>query len=336
MPSVPHTSWIPRSATTRALPVPKLPASREAVLDAVLHPARLPSIPALAVKVAEVANREDCLPGELGAMIATDPHFSAALLQAVNAARDGPSRAIGSVERAVLVAGLNRVRVLALGLCLPPLRPYTRYVPEALEHSLASVGGAMIARELAARLRHPNPEDDLSAALLRDIGVLLLQQTFPQAWAERMALDGDPLDDDACRREREIFGIDHADVSAEALKRWGVPEEIVEPIRHHHHPENLTGTPYFERAELLWFAGLLTRLEAVVEYPDALDRVLAIAGERFDLPVSRLAAFLDDVRPKIAQFAEMLNREIGRCPNFGALLTAATHELHRLAPTTTR
>jgi len=327
-----NTGWITRSATTRALPTPPLPASREAILEAVLHPSRLPSIPAVAVKVAEVVNRPDCLPGDVGPLIATDPNFSAALLQAVNSAREGPSRSIDSVDRAVLLVGLNRVRTLALSLSLPPLRPHTRHDRAALAHSLASVGGAIMARELAVYLGRPAPEEDLNAALLRDFGVLLIQQAFPTQWAELVARSGDPLGEEACTREREVFGIDHAEVSAEILKRWELPEEIVEPIRYHHHPERLVGTPHASRAELLWFAGLLTRLDGVAEYPQALDRVLAIAADRFFLPLSRLADFLDEVRPKIDQFAELLNREIGRIPNYSALLTAATNELNRLAP----
>jgi HD-like signal output (HDOD) protein len=327
------TGWITRTATTRSLPTPRLPASPEAVLEAILHPSRLPTVPAVAVKVAEVATHPDCLPHDIGEAIGNDPAFSAALIHAVNAARDGPSRSVGSIERAVLVVGLNRVRALALSLSLPALRPQSRYVPAAMEHSLLSVGGAIFAREVAARAGRPSPDDDLNAALLRDIGVLLIQQTFPGAWAQLIAQPGDPLGEAACARERAVFGIDHAAVGAEVLTRWGVPEEIVEPIRHHHHPERLAGTPHASRAELLWFTDLLTRLEAVAEHPEALDRVLLIAATRFGFSRAKLADFLDEVRPKIDQFADMINREIGLCPNYGSLISVATDELSRLAPT---
>jgi HD-like signal output (HDOD) protein len=326
------TGWITRGATTRAVPTPALPASREAVLQAVLHPSRLPGIPAVAARVAEVATRPNCTPSDVGTIIAGDPGFSAALLQAVNSAREGASaRTVATVDRAVLVAGLNRVRLLALSLSLPAMRPQARYVPAAQAHSLASVGGAIFARELAVRLGRPEPEDDLNAALLRDLGVLLVQQTFPQAWAE-LATPSDPLDRECCARERAKFGVDHAEVGAEVLKRWGLPDDIAEPIRHHHHPDLLADTPHFARAELLWFADLLTRLDTVAEHPTALDRVLSIAARRFRLDVADLADFLGAVRPKIDQFAEALNRDIGRCPNYAARLLAATDELHRLSP----
>ncbi len=323
------TGWITRSATTRTAPTPRLPASREAVLEAVLHPSRLPTIPAVAVKVADAAGRPDSLLCDVGAIIAGDAGFSAALLQAVNSAREGPSRALGSVDRAVLIVGLNRVRALALALSLPAMRPQSRSDPSAVAHSLMSVAGAILARELAVHLGRPAPDEDLNAALLRDIGALLIQQTFPAAWAALIARPGDPLGEEACAREREVFGADHAEVGAEVLRRWGLPEDVVEPVRHHHHPDRLAGTPHAGRADVLWFAGSLARLDAATEHPAVLDRVLAVAAERFALPMPRLADFLDGVRPKIDEFAEAMNREIGRCPDYGSLLSAATHELTR-------
>ncbi|HEY1187926.1 MAG TPA: HDOD domain-containing protein [Gemmata sp.] len=322
------TSWITRSATSRA--VPKTTTDHDQALETILSPAQLPPAPAVAVRVVEASAQPDCLPSEIGAMIANEPGFAASLLRTVNTARDSASRPISSVDRAVLMVGLNKVRAMALGLSLPSLRPQARYNPAALEHSLTSISGAIIARDLAAKRGYPEPEEELNTALLRDIGILLIQQTYPTAWAEHMARGGDPLLTEACARERQAFGIDHAEVGAEVLKRWGLPEEIYEPIRHHHHPEKLAGTPHAPRAELLWFADLLTRIEAVVEHPEALDHILSVASRRFGFTLDALANFLDQVRPKIREFAEVLNREIGRCPDYASLLVTANAELARV------
>ncbi len=323
------TSWITRPTTNRAVPNPT--ANLDEVLEAILNPSQLLSLSATAVKVAGVSTQPDCLPSALGALIASDPSFSAALLRTVNSARNGPGRAVSSVERAVLVVGLNKVRALALSLSLPPIHPLNRNHPAALEHSRSSISGAIIARELAVRRGYPAPDDDLHAALLRDIGVLLIQQTYPAAWAELSARTSDPLGADACARERNVFGTDHAEVGAEVLRRWGLHDDMVEPIRYHHHPERLAGTPHAVRAELLWFAGLLTRLEFVIEHPAALDFILFTAAKQFSLSAGALVDFLDVVRPKISAFAETLDREIGLCPDYASLLTTASAELSRLS-----
>lgn len=327
------TAWVTRAATSRLAPAPKL-GNREEVLAAVLHPARLPTMQAVAVKVVEVASRPDCRPEEIVAMVAQDPGLCAELLRGVNSARTGLTKQIGSLDRAILLVGLKRVRAIALGLSLPAMKPQCRYDRGALGHSLSSVGGAIFARELATRLGYPRPEDEVTPGLLRDVGVLLLQQTFPAEWEGLQARPAvDPYSDEECEREREVFGIDHAEVGAEVLHRWGLPDEVVEPIRYHHARGKLDGTPHAARGELLWFAGMLSHLDTLVEHPDSLDRVLTVAEERFALPRPALAVFLDEVRPKIDQFAQSLDREIGRCPNYAKILDEGSAELLRLGAT---
>jgi HD-like signal output (HDOD) protein len=331
--NITNTSWIARSATARAVPAPRLPAPREAVLAAVLDPGRMPTQPAIAVQVVEAASNPDCRPGDIVNLLSQDPILCAQLLKAVNSGRYGFTRPVGTIERAVVVAGLNNVRSLALGLSLPAMKPQSRMDPAARAYALASVSGATIARELSARLGHEDPNDALVAGLLRDLGVLLLQQTFPKAWADLVAKPGHPLGYDECERERAVFGVDHAEVGAEALASWSVPAELVAVVRHHHQPDLLAGTPGAERAELLWFADQLTRLESLVEHPTELDRVLAIAKERFGMSLSDLAEFLDNVVPKIDRFAALINLDIGHCPNFPNVLSIRAEEMAKLIGT---
>lgn len=320
------TGWITRASTTRPT-VPTLPADRATVLAAVLHPDCMPTPPDVALRIVDVASKPDCSAGEFINLVNQDPVLCAKLLKSVNSSQYGLSRPIGSIDRAVMVIGINRLRSLALGLALPALRPQSGQDPGARKHSLSSVGGAIVARELALRLGYPSPEDDLAAGLLRDLGELLLQQTFPRAWAALALLPSDPLEEQRCERERQLFSVDHAEVAAELLKSWNFPPEVVEPIRHHHHPDRLAGTAYAARTELLWFAGQLTRLDALSEHPDALDRVITVARDSFGLRLTDLAAFLDGVVPKIDQFAALLNRDIGECPKFAALLRHVTADM---------
>ncbi len=150
------------------------------VLEAILHPTRLPSIPRVGGKDADAASQPNCLPGDVRPLIANDLNFQPlALLQAVNSARDGPAALVGSVDRAVLVVGLNQcVRTLALSIAARDARR-PGSCPRA--GALAEVGErkAMFARELAILRGYPSPEDELNAALLRDIGVLLISADVP-------------------------------------------------------------------------------------------------------------------------------------------------------------
>ena len=306
-------------------------ASRAELLAVILDPARLPTPPAVALQVVNTASRPDCDPSEIVAFLSLDAALCGKLLKAVNSCLYGLKQPVASVGRAVQVIGLKMVRSLALGLSLPALKVGRGTEKGMREYWLSSVGGAIIARELAVLTRRPNPDDDLVAGLLRDLGEVLLRQTFPAEWNAHVAHHGARLVDDPCGAEMESFGIDHADVTAELLCGWKLPNDLVAPIRHHHRPELLAANKsHADRAELLQFASYLVHVNQVAQRPELLSQVLAVARDRFALSQTALVEFLQKVTPKIESFAAVLNQDIGHCPDFAAILAAGATELVNL------
>jgi HD-like signal output (HDOD) protein/tRNA A-37 threonylcarbamoyl transferase component Bud32 len=308
------------------------PTTRDEILAVVMDPSRLPSAPAVALQIVNAASQPDCPPTEIVSLLGLDPVLCGKLLKAVNSCLYGLKQPVASVARAVHVVGLRTVRSLALGLSLPAVKVGRGAPREMRDFWVASVGGAIIARELAVLARRPSPDDELVAGLLRDLGEVLLRQAFAGTWEDHVARHGDRTVTDPCRSEKESFGIDHADAGAELIGKWGLPPELVEPIRHHHHPERLAaaGREARERAELLWLASNLVHLDAVAQYPPLLARVLGAAEAQFGLPRPALIEFLQRVVPKIESFASVLNQDIGQCPDFAAVLAAGAAELVNL------
>jgi HD-like signal output (HDOD) protein len=301
-----------------------------------MDPSRLPTPPAVALQVVNAASKADCDPAEVTALINQDPALCAKLLKAVNSCLYGLSKPVASLQRAVAILGLNTVRSLALGLSLPAMRGAGAVDDALRDYWVASVGGGILARELAVRARRPNPEDDLIAGLLQDLGTILLRRTFPDEWRKFAEQGGERVVADPTEAEEEAFGIGHAEVSAELLRSWNLPEEIVEPIRYHHRPERLAGTPLADRAELLYLTGHLTHLDATVQSPAALNRVLATARDRFRLTQPQLIEFLNSVAPKVEAFAGLLNQDVGQRPDFAAVLMTGAEELVKLTVETSR
>ena len=304
----------------------------------VLDPNRLPSPPAVALQIVNSASNPNCDPNEIVRFLALDAALCGKLLKAVNSCLYGLKQTVSSAARAVQVLGLGTVRSLALGLSLPAVK--TGRVGDASTHAywVKSVGGAIIARELAAQLRRPNADDDLVAGLLRDLGEVLMRQAFPDGWDEHLTRHGQRLVYDPCGAELESFGIDHADVTAELLRGWRLPDDLSEPIRYHHQPALAAraGKARQERAELLYLASHLANLDAVAGHPPTLEAVMALARDRYGLNQPALVAFLQRVVPKIQAFAGVLNQDIGQCPDFGAILAAGATELVNLTVQTSR
>jgi len=307
-------------------------SSRADVLAVLLNTNRLPTPPAVALQIVNAASRPDCDPGEIVALLGTDPALCGKLLKAVNSCLYGLKQPVASVQRAVHVLGLTTVRSLALGLSLPAVKVGAGAAVDLRDFWIGSVSGAIMARELAVHMRRPSPDDELVAGLLRDLGEVLLRQAFPEAWAEHAARHSDRVLTDPCAAELESFGIDHADVSAELLAGWRLPDETVTAIRYHHRPDLIpeSARACRERAELLQFASDLVQLDTVAQDQLLLTRLLMTAESRFRMPHEALVAFLQRIAPKIEAFAGVLSQDIGQCPDFAAVLAAGAAELVNL------
>jgi HD-like signal output (HDOD) protein/predicted Ser/Thr protein kinase len=303
----------------------------EEILKSILDNPQLPTPPALALRIVDTASRPNCELKELLPLLRNDPSLCGRLLKTVNSSMFGLPHPVGSLEKAVLVLGLKPLRSLVLGLSLSALQSKT-CDQHAWKYWQESMAGAVIARELAVRLRRPSPEDDLMAGLLRDLGILALQQLFPEDYHALRGRDPERLDLAGWKMEKETLGVHHAEVSAEMLQSWRLPPDIVEPVRYHHEPELLTGdTVWTERAWLLNLAGQLAQMDVLGRHPDALKRVLQLAEQRFGLNQDALGAFLKQVTPKISEFAAVLQVDIGTCANYAAIFAAGCEAMVKLS-----
>jgi hypothetical protein len=170
------------------------------------------------------------------------------------------------------------------------------------------------------------------AGLLRDIGRLLFQQAMPDEYAAFVRrADGQPYSR-VCETEREVFGADHAEVSAELLRRWNLPDSLVLPIRHHHHPAGLTAAApdLARRCERLGFVDALAHLDVVAQHPAEVDALLRAAEGEYGLSQPELVAFLERVVPKVEEFTALLNIDVGASPTFAATLARGSTELFML------
>jgi HD-like signal output (HDOD) protein len=82
--------------------------------------------------------------------------------------------------------------------------------------------------------------DAVAAALLHDIGVLVLLQQDPVRWEKLSALagrQGRPVHE----AERALGGTSHAKIGGYLLALWGLPQTIVEAVAYHHDPSSLPG-----------------------------------------------------------------------------------------------
>jgi eukaryotic-like serine/threonine-protein kinase len=303
-------------------------SSRKTSLSAILDNPRLPSLPAVALQIVQHASQPGCEMDELVELLRLDSGMCARVLKTVNSGLFGMSRPVSSLKHAVMLLGIKPLRSLVLSVALPAMQTSSTD-PLFLKYWRESVSGAVIARQLAVHLRRPEPEDELVAGLLRDLGMLVLHQAFPQDYGDLWRSAPVPWEGQ-CEHERSVFGVEHAEVGACVMESWNLPPEIYLPVRHHHDPASLVdaGKPTQDRAWLLYFATRVAMLDTRASHADAL---LNVAQRKFGMDRANLTKFLDSVTPFIQEFAAILNVDIGKCPDYATILGAGCEELVRLS-----
>jgi HD-like signal output (HDOD) protein len=245
---------VERSCSLRAL------TGDEPLRSAATAATRLPCVPALYAEIsALLGNPEAALP-EIAAIVEQDVAMAAKVLQLANSAFFGRARRVSRVDEAVAFLGVNPLKALILSAgaleSFQAARAVEGFSLTELQHH-----GSLTARLARALLEGtPYRDDAFVAALLHDVGRLVLLTEEPDHLAECLAIarrDDRPLP----AVERELRGITHAEIGAHLLELWGLPHGIVEAVAFHHRPAEVHDPILDATAAVAIADGLLNELD---------------------------------------------------------------------------
>ncbi len=206
--------------------------SRDRILRAV---DALPPLPAVALRVMQVAQDPRSSASQLALVVAADPALSARVLRVANSAAYRRAREVSSVQEALVVLGFVQARNIAISMAITGA--YTLgginvlFRIEAFwRHSLAV---AFRAGDLASRTRRLDVPSAFTAGVLHNVGRLAMFHEDPagvdQAIAEAMRT-GKSIEE----IEREQLGYDHAELGGLLATKWNLPDEVSAAISQHH------------------------------------------------------------------------------------------------------
>jgi HD-like signal output (HDOD) protein len=139
----------------------------------------LPSLPAIAVQVLDLAQRADVGIAEIAQVISRDPALSGKILRTVNSSFYARSQTISTISHAVTILGLQSVKTLVLGFSLVSnLAGKKSKGFKHLQYWKRSVFAATAARMMGAKIDLMQQEELFIAALLSDIGMLVLDRVL--------------------------------------------------------------------------------------------------------------------------------------------------------------
>lgn len=218
------------------------PEAVEAAIRSISHIATLPEI---TLKIIELVEDPASTAHDLHNVIGRDPALCARILKVVNSAFYGLPRQIGSINRAIVLLGLNAVKNIAIATSLNKLFRGGELCPafsarDLWSHSIATAaGGKLISDQLKLNL----PDEAFLAGLVHDIGIMVEMQAIRQGLIEVFAQleidsEGNPKRD-MRELERSLLGADHQSFGAGLCDAWKFPKSFSYVTGHHHDPFEL-------------------------------------------------------------------------------------------------
>lgn len=270
-------------------------------LDALIAQAsHLEPLPASAASLAELLSVEGWELEEVVEVVALDQGLTGKLLGLANSALHGALDRISTVDAAVLRVGAGSVLAIAVGTGVRrqlsgALPAYGLGEGELWERSVAAAVAAELLPTHAARAM---PAGLTTAALLHDIGKLLLARHLDPDLQRYLGLarERGGLAEECA--EVEILGVNHAELGGLVAQHWNLPPSIVEGISYHHAPQD----SFFGESDPLMAHGTLlcARVsEWLLEGGEGLpasDALLAAARNRLGLTQQGFAELCSEVR----------------------------------------
>lgn len=201
------------------------------------------SLPDIYFQVDKMLNDLRFNASDIGKVLSKDPALSLRLLKVVNSAFYGFPARIDTISRAVTVIGIDDLRQLVLATAIVDK---FNHIPDCLLDMTAfwlrSIKCGAIARQLAKHCSVLHSERLFLIGLLHDIGLLVLLVKVPDKSLESLLISNSNRDL-LFATEEELFGFTHADVGAELIKLWGLPDAMSEAVLNYQIPERAVAYP---------------------------------------------------------------------------------------------
>lgn len=190
----------------------------------------LPTLPSVINKLNSISENEKTSVQEMARIVSSDQVLSARILRLANSPSYGFYR-VSTISNAMILLGVNVVKSLALSSSIFEIMEKNSI--GLWEHSL---GVGVAANLIARKLNLPECEEIATAALLHDIGKIIIGIKCSEA--EKRISEVVRDQDLYCREaERLVLDTDHAEIGSWLAKSWFLPDKLSEPISCHHDVE---------------------------------------------------------------------------------------------------
>lgn len=188
----------------------------------------LPSPAGIALEIIRLTQKPTLNIEDLVRPVQADPVLTGRVLKMANAAINNPGGAVLSAREALMKVGTNALAHLALSLSI--MDRNRSGTCSAFDYDFFWSSSLLKGLSMQLLSRHKSsihPDEAFSIGLLSQIGRLALAQIYPEEYAVCLQEKHKSL----LAIEREMFMIDHEQITQAMLEDWGVSEWITGALR---------------------------------------------------------------------------------------------------------
>jgi two-component system, cell cycle response regulator len=267
------------------------------------HPA-LPSPRGVAMEILRLARNKKASLLDLTNVVEKDPAIASRIIKLVNSSAFPHNRPIVSLTEAIAYLGTRMVECIALSFSLLSTENHCRAFDYRAFWS-ASLARAVAGNKIAQHAGGILPDEAFTICLLSQLGRLVFACTDPAQYTTLLTSIVCNSADELMELERELFGIDHNDLTARLMADWGWPTNICDAIRSQDGAE----TRMELQSECGRLAGLLYLARCLSEFvnhqasPESYSPGLLAAAREFNISPEALIKL---TRSVVAQWREMI------------------------------
>ena len=254
----------------------------------------LPTLPGVIAKLGSLAENNKVSVHEMARVVSSDQVLSAKVLRLVNSAFYGFSGRVSTVSNALILLGVNVVKSLAISSSIFEIME--KNVVGLWEHSM---GVAVAANVMSKHLNLPEAEETSTAALLHDIGKVIIKIKLAEDYNNLTA----HINDKGfmmIEAEQELLGTNHAEIGEWLAQTWLLPDKLIEPIACHHHVEK--SIVHQTKTAVVHVADVLIKASGFGFSGDNLvPRIQPVAWNKLDLTVQLLEQIIEEVEYKLVE-----------------------------------
>ncbi|GJM18121.1 MAG: phosphohydrolase [Phycisphaeraceae bacterium] len=247
----------------------------QAVNSAIREISHIATLPEITLKIIDLVEDPSSTAQDLHKVISNDPALCSRILKVVNSSFYGLPGQIASINRAIVMLGLNAVKNIAIAASLAKLFRGGELTPnfsakDLWTHSNATAAACKI---ICAELGLGLGDEAYLAGLIHDIGVMVEMQYDRNKLIE--AVEACNADSDGVpttgmlETEEQVFGANHQDFGTALCEKWKFPATFAVVTGFHHRP-----------------ADAPSESRTIVSIVHAADRIASevVGGFRLDLP----------------------------------------------------